>query len=359
MPFRVTLIGHYPPPFGGVGSLMLQMEGALEEAGCRVTIWNLGRGRPTGERVLTLARRNRVAQLALSLLAFLRSRDDVFHYIAASYRSFPLGAVYVLLGRLCGKRMVMSLVGGNFDEFVDSLGPLERALARLALRASTPVACSSQIADVVSRLVRGGPVATVTNSFPLRTGAAAPLPPVVQRFIEEHEPIVCTTGAAAPEYGLEGALEAVGALAASRFPRIGFVVVLTPYGTPDGESAFLAATNRHALAGRVLVARGLPDFTALLRRSDAFVRPALVDGDSISVREALSFGVPTVASDTPFRPEGTVVFRKGDAEDMAARLADAFASGRCDPAAAHEESARNIAALLEVYSRVAGRSATA
>jgi glycogen(starch) synthase len=356
MPLKITLIGHYPPPFGGVASLMLQMESALSEAGCRVTIWNLGHGRPSGERVLNLARRNRVAELFLILWTFARSDDDVFHYVSASYRSFWLGAACVFLGRLCRRKVVMSFVGGAFRQFVGSLGPLRKAIARLSLSASAAIiACNPEIEDALRELVPEKPVARITNSFPLARGAAVPFPPAVERFLAEHSPVVCSTGAAAPEYGFEGAFEAVRALSSSAFPRIGIVVVLTRYGTPEHEAALKSAAASGGLQGRVLMTRDLPDFTALLARSDAFLRCTLVDGDSMSVREALSLGVPAVASDTPFRPDGTILFRKGDASDMAARLADALASGRRDPAAALEESARNLNALVLVYSVAAGR----
>ena len=52
MATKVTLIGHYPPPYGGVATLMAQMESALGAAGLPVTIWNLGHGNPSGERVV-------------------------------------------------------------------------------------------------------------------------------------------------------------------------------------------------------------------------------------------------------------------------------------------------------------------
>jgi glycosyltransferase involved in cell wall biosynthesis len=360
MSLSVTLIGHYPPPYGGVASLMVQMEEALRDAGCRVTIWNLGRGRPSGPHVRNLARRNRAVEVVLILGAFLRSRDDVFHYVSASFRSFPLGALCVFLGRLCGRTMVMSFVGGNFREFVESLAPVERALARRALSlCSGLVACAPDIEEVLRELVPGKPVATIPNSFPPVRSEGAPVPPDVERFLSVHSPVVCTTGAAAPEYGLDGALEAVRALASSSLPRIGFVAVLTRYGIPALEDALETQAVSEGLSGHVLIARDLPDFTALLARSDAFLRPALVDGDSISVREALQLGVPAVASDTPFRPAGTVVFRKGDPGDMAAKLGEALASGRRDPTAAREESARSLWALLEVYSSVARRRPSA
>ena len=58
------------------------------------------------------------------------------------------------------------------------------------------------------------------------------------------------------------------------------------------------------------------------------VRSTFVDGDAITVREALAFGVPVVASDTAFRPEGVTLFRKGDVSDLVAKLRQVLAAPR-------------------------------
>jgi hypothetical protein len=54
--------------------------------------------------------------------------------------------------------------------------------------------------------------------------------------------------------------------------------------------------------------------TLLLAKSTVYLRPTTTDGDSLAVREALSFGVPVVASDSAFRPPGTILFRSRDDE---------------------------------------------
>ena len=49
---------------------------------------------------------------------------------------------------------------------------------------------------------------------------------------------------------------------------------------------------------------------------DVLVRPTLSDGDAMSVREALHYGIPTVASDAVPRPDGVVVFCSRDQDDF-------------------------------------------
>jgi len=51
---------------------------------------------------------------------------------------------------------------------------------------------------------------------------------------------------------------------------------------------------------------------SLMAASDVFVRATLEDGDSVSVREALSLGVPVVASSTAMRPAGAILFQTGN-----------------------------------------------
>ena len=73
---------------------------------------------------------------------------------------------------------------------------------------------------------------------------------------------------------------------------------------------------------------------AFLRAADVVVRSTFVDGDAITVREALAFGVPVVASDTDFRPEGVTLFRKGDVSDLVAKLGQVLAAPRAGSLAA-------------------------
>jgi len=61
-----------------------------------------------------------------------------------------------------------------------------------------------------------------------------------------------------------------------------------------------------------------------MRKVSVFVRPTHFDGDATSVREALALGVPVVASDTDFRPEGVMLFRRGDVDDLMQKLGQAF-----------------------------------
>ena len=70
------------------------------------------------------------------------------------------------------------------------------------------------------------------------------------------------------------------------------------------------------------------------------------------MREALALGIPVVASDTDFRPEGVMLFRRGDVDDLAAVLARALQH----PAGTVRDGDPDRGAfdrLLGIYDRVA------
>lgn len=352
---KITLIGHYPPPYGGVAVLMKQMENALSLRGFRIFIFNLGQGRPAGGNVVNFNTSNRVLEFFQLLKAFAFSDADVFHYLSASYRSFWLGAVCVTLARVTGHKIVISLVGGAFSDFINGLGPFAKRLARHALKgAHFVVTCNSEIEEALLLLGVKERVTRMSNCFPPLIQPTAGLPRNVDDFVSSHTPVLSSTGAACAEYGLTSLLEAVKILRREH-PRIGLVLALTRYGDETSEKELFGAVEGLGLKDHVLIERELPDFIALLKRSDALVRSALVDGDSVSVREGLFLGLPTVASDTPFRPEGVVLFRKGDAADMAEKLEEVLKVGRgCLASSAQKESEENMETLIRIYSNVVG-----
>jgi len=354
---RATLIGHYPPPYGGVATLMRQMEDALTESGWGVSVFNLGHGNPNGENVRNFYAPNRMREVLALWWAFARSRSDIHHYLSSSHRSFWMGATCLFLSWITGCRMVVSFVGGSFPEFIDELSPFQRWVARRALiMASALIPCNQEMEDCLRAFETGVPIKLITNSFPVCGGQESLLPEDIQSFIDGHSPIIASTGGASLRYGLDVAAKGLD-LVRRAHPDVGYVLVMTRFGEPEYEPIYESLIESLGLRENVLIVRGIPSFEALLERSDVFLRSSRIDGDSMSVREALALGVPTVASRTAFRPENVLLYEIESPKQMAERIREAFAIGRRDPAEAEAEARKNLEALLDVYSEVAGTDA--
>ena len=61
-------------------------------------------------------------------------------------------------------------------------------------------------------------------------------------------------------------------------------------------------------------------FLTLMTRSFACIRTPGCDGVAASVLEALSLGVPVIASENGRRPEGVITYDEMSADDMCAKL---------------------------------------
>ena len=78
--------------------------------------------------------------------------------------------------------------------------------------------------------------------------------------------------------------------------------------------------SKSAASDHIRLFIGDRKFAAVLRHCDLFVRPTSTDGDSISLREALWYGVPAIASDAAVRPEGTIVFPSRNLDEFIAAI---------------------------------------
>lgn len=69
----------------------------------------------------------------------------------------------------------------------------------------------------------------------------------------------------------------------------------------------------------LIITEPIADAIELYASTDIYVRPSNTDGDSFSIRESLYAGTPVVTSDAVVRPEGCVIFKNRDNEDLFAK----------------------------------------
>jgi glycosyltransferase involved in cell wall biosynthesis len=146
----------------------------------------------------------------------------------------------------------------------------------------------------------------------------------------------------------------------------------------DGEPRYLEELR--ALAGELHVTQNIifwgaekDDVRGLLRRVDIFVLPSFVEGLSRSLLEAMAFARPVIASDIPENAEAVttgengLLFKAGDADDLAAKIAELMADrpraqrlgenarARVLRDFSLESTMRNIYAVYESFGALCGR----
>ena len=346
---RAVLAGFYPPPFAGEPIHVKQLAQLLRDHGLAVEVLNLNRHARPSPEYHSATRRTAL----LWKLFTLADRTSILHLHTNGHsrKSWLMILVTSLAARLRGTPSVLTLHSGLLPAYVAGFGIVRRRLAKWILGPFARVVCvNSEISRAVQRLGIAGGRTTIIPAF-LGVAEKAELAPPDRMLIREFHPLLVAVagGEEDPERGLAIVLRAVQQLAAL-LPGLGTVLMgwqVGPKTHPLIDELGLA--RRAACLGEVSHERCL----AFLRAADVVVRSTFVDGDAITVREALAFGVPVVASDTNFRPEGVTLFRKGDVSDLVAKLRQVLAApraGSSPPLTPHDQPARS---LWQLYSELA------
>lgn len=117
-------------------------------------------------------------------------------------------------------------------------------------------------------------------------------------------------------YGINMSLQLVKKLK-REYTSIGLIIALASPGNKDYYNYLVQYIEHHQLTEQIFLLEGQKELWPLFNYIDLFVRPTLSDGASVSVEEALYYGVSVVASDVCYRPESTSIFKSADDDDFA------------------------------------------
>jgi len=151
------------------------------------------------------------------------------------------------------------------------------------------------------------------------------IPKEVWNFMDNHNPVISANAfriilsEGQDRYGIDMCIDLCANLR-SASPRIGFVFCLPDIGDYEYFSRMEQRIAQKRIGKSFLFVTKPYQFYPILMKSDVFVRPTNTDGDAVSLREALYFKVPSVASDAVPRPEGTILFENRDVGDFTSKV---------------------------------------
>jgi glycosyltransferase involved in cell wall biosynthesis len=350
----VLLLGPYPPPHGGVETNVVALRDYLTERGSHCEVINLsGAGKASGPGVHAPAGASGVLQL------LLRLRYDVVHFHVGGNLS-PREAV---LGLLCASlprtRSVFTFHSGGYPSSEEGRRTRRRSLRALALRRfDAVIAVNDEIAAFFRRLGVDSKRIRVISPFGmsrrqveeiLAEDLETSLGKRLFDFFRAHDPVLVTIGGLEPEYDVPTQIDALEAVR-KRHPRAGLVVV-GDGGLRNEIDDRVACTS---YADHIAICGDVKHRTAmrLLAESHLLLRTTLYDGDAISIREALQFGTPVIATDNAMRPAGVHLVPMSDPAALASKVIEALAAGRRpDPAEADQ---RGLEEVRKLYAELIG-----
>jgi glycosyltransferase involved in cell wall biosynthesis len=181
------------------------------------------------------------------------------------------------------------------------------------------------------------------------------VPDYVSEFIARHRPIIVLVGAMERVHGIDSLIWALSILKPA-YPEFGAILIAYKSVNTAYRSEVDDLVDALDLRETVLVPDSLPDVLAVVRMANVFVRPTRSDGDSIAVREALALGVPVVASQVGYRPDGVILFPAGDYRQLAAAISHALSFPGKNTVPQTGSTQETVARYLQVYRIALGNS---
>lgn len=315
---KLLLIGPYPPPHGGISVHVTETKKYLEQAGVEVRVLNTDRRAALNQESLGF---RSTSDLILILLRHARGGWTLhLHTNGHNPKSWGMACICGLAG-MFAPASLLTLHSGMTPAFLNQGSLWRRSFAWFVCELyDRVIAVNSHILDALAGLgIPEHRMEMLPAYLPASPPAELPvhLDASIGAGIRDRWPVLTTVLFFRPEYGFELLTQALARLRTT-YPKLVCLVM----GSGEQQKEAQQRIREEGIQDAVVLLGDVPHelCLALISGSDVFVRATLEDGDSISVREALSFGVPTVASDVGNRPAGALRFRAGDLEDLISKI---------------------------------------
>lgn len=324
---KILEIGPYPPPLAGWSIRIKFVLDHLRSAGHDCRALNIGKNRkiPSDEYITV---KNRLDYVWKTFCYAFRGYTIHMHTNGDGPIGLKLAIVAAVAGCLSGRRMVLSFHAGTEQVHF----PIERSgdktwMFRLIFKFSKKIVCNNEA--VKEKIVEYG--INPDKIVPIRAFSTAylsdenvPLPKHVEASIKQRDPLIYTYVFLRHGFHLETFVSGVRRLV-DRYPNIGIVSAgsIDDYEAPV-RNRILKQIEDEGVGDHIVFAGDLThdEFLSLSRQSKLYLRTPTTDGESASVLEALTLGIPVVAAENHARPESVVTYQHDDPDDLCRQVSE-------------------------------------
>ncbi len=346
MSLSILQLGPYPPPEGGISRNMLAIRDEARSRGhkCWIAATSKSSHIVNEPDVFHPASAFALARLLATL------KYDVLHlHIGGDITRRVLLLVFAcaFFGR---NKSILTLHSGAYPITQEGLSAAPNSVRGcLFRRFSQIIAVNDLIADVFHRYgIVDDRIQTILPYSLKWPDKNIKVPDALEVFCKSHSPLLLAVGGLEKDYDPLFQIKAMKVIL-QVFPNAGLMIVGD--GSIRGEAERMAAESGYApsvlLAGNVAHAVTLH----LINCADILLRTTLFDGDAISVREALHFGTPVIATDNGMRPEDVCLIGIGDSTALVESLKKMVADGR-KMSTEKKSDNTNIVAVVDLYEKL-------
>jgi glycosyltransferase involved in cell wall biosynthesis len=337
---QVLQFGVFPPPDGGVQANVKDIRDYLRAQNIRCGVIHLSRHRQADHDDVFYPK----TPLAVMKTAMCFPAD-IWHFHLGGNITGALLGLYGLAALMPGKKTVLTFHSGGYPSSDDARRsqPLRDSVFR---RFDRIIGVNAEIVEMFARM--GVPRHRIRLIPPFALPSQPPpaeIPSSIADFVERHSPVLLAVCLLEPEYDIALQIDAMEQLLETH-PRAGLIII----GAGSLESQLRSQIASKPYAESILLCGNVPRPATLnvMMRADVLVRTTWYDGDAVSVREALHFGLPVIASDNGMRPPGVHLIPARDPGALVNRIVSVLARPKTIRTA-KPGTVENLTAVLELY----------
>lgn len=289
---KICILGRFPPPIGGVSVYCKRRFHLLNSKGIDVVFLDFG-DRNLLKKILKLRdytfevnSLNIYVVLFLFLINKIRSSIFVDHNSSRHFTGFKK---FVLL------RLISGCVGVN--------------VVNEALKDFYPV-------DFDVRLISPFIPPEISEADEIIDG----YPDDLKEFMQYKSVILNSAWKLIPHgdtdlYGIKTSLDLM-----EHFPDVRLLLVIGCFDESYFEPEYLNKINRYREQGRLYLLEGQYELWPIFIHKPICLRLTPTDGDSLTIKEALHFNSPVIASDVIDRPAGCEIYEYGNIDSLIYKL---------------------------------------
>jgi glycosyltransferase involved in cell wall biosynthesis len=328
---KVTIIGPYPPLYGGISVHVKRMKLFLESIGIDVEIYNESK---LGEDTSNIKKIKNYKTFLLKVPFF---KTDIIHFHSINKYVRILLAIY----KLFGKKIVLTIHGESLFNQLNSSELLKKIMIFCLNRIDAIICVNPATKEqVISYGIKEEKVHVIPAYINPITKEEdfINIDKSVWDFIENSNFLISANGwiriyDGQDLYGLDMLINLI-----TKLKNIGYnVSLLFALIGKDEQSA--DEINYYSKIKKQIVELGLQDniyiyetknseFYPILTKSHLFIRPTNTDGFGVSIAEAIYYNVPAIASNVCKRPKGTILFENRNINELYERTIEVIKSNR-------------------------------
>ncbi len=318
---KVLIIGPYPPPYGGISVHIKRMKSYLERHQVRTLVYNEDNSyHLSSDGVIAL----KSYKLFLFKLPFIKS--DIFHFHTISKNIRMVLGFYSLLG----KKIVLTIHGESMQQQLSSSSPLKRKIFLCSLNRIHKIICVNPKTkdDLIDFGIPDNRICVLPayiNPIELNEDFGR-IPQQVYSFLEKPGFSICSNGFIKFHnnedlYGVDMLIDLIDRLTKNKIDvKLLFALLGSDSMTSEERNYYEKLKHRISDLGlndKIYIFEVVnTELYPLLKNCHIFIRPTNVDGYGVSIAEAIHYKLPSIASDVCKRPEGSIIFKSRDIDDL-------------------------------------------